>query len=280
MNDVVVLAIRRRQMQMRSMGKRVRQRRRIAPQVFPKAIERSYARFAFDFLSQAHRLVREVLLPQLPRLALQRNDTIRFDSPKQAKAIIDNLRRRSEGNDVTLEERIREFGRRTEQYQGSQLQKQIRTSLSVEVPIRDATIGKKLTDWTTENVSLIKSLPSETYDKIERIVLGGINDGRRWEDMAKAIEDRFDISEGRALLIARDQVGKFYGAVNKARQEELGVNSYVWRTSLDERVREEHAEREGEIFNWDDPPDDGHPGQPINCRCTAEPDLTALLDDL
>lgn len=280
MNDVVVLAIRRRQMQMRSMGRSVRQRRYVAAQVFPKAIERSYTRFAFDYLAIAQRLVRTELVPQLARLVMQRNDALRFDSPRAAKGIIDSLRRRSAGNDVLLEERIRDFGRRTSVYQGSQLQKQIRAALSVEVPLRDSKIGQKLTDWTTENVALIKSLPSETFDRIERIVLAGVNDGRRWEDMADEIEKRFDVARSRAQLIARDQVGKFYGAVNRARQTELGVTSYRWRTSLDERVRPDHVAREGKLFTWDDPPEDGNPGQPINCRCTAEPDLTALLEDL
>lgn len=279
-SDVVVLAIRRRQMQMRSMGKRVRVRRYVAAQVFPKAIERSYARFGFDLLAEAQRLVRTELVPQLARLALQRTDALRFDSPSQAKGIIDSLRRRAAGNDVQLNERIRDFGRRVSVYQGSQLQKQIRAALSVEVPLRDTTIGPKLTGWTTENVALIKSLPSETFDRIERIVLGGINDGRRWEDMADEIEKRFDVARGRAQLIARDQVGKFYGAVNRARQAELGVTSYRWRTSLDERVRPEHAAREGKLFSWAEPPEDGAPGQPINCRCTAEPDLGDLLDGL
>jgi uncharacterized protein with gpF-like domain len=40
----------------------------------------------------------------------------------------------------------------------------------------------------------------------------------------------------------------------------------------------------GEEFQWDDPPaeddTDGHPGDPINCRCWAEPNLAAVLDEL
>lgn len=279
MSNVVVLAIRRRQMQMRTMGRRVRQRP-LVKQIYPMAIERAYARFAFDFIAMGRALYREQLRPLLASLALQRTDSVRFDSPKQAQAIIAGMKRRAAGNEVQLEERIRAFGRRTSVYQGSQLQKQIRAQLSVEVPLRDAGIGQKLTDWTTENVALIKSLPSETFDRIERIVLSGINDGRRWEDMADEIEKRFDVARGRAQLIARDQVGKFYGAVNRARQSELGITQYRWRTSLDERVRPEHAAREGKLFSWADPPDDGAPGQPINCRCTAEPDLGPLLDDL
>jgi len=46
---------------------------------------------------------------------------------------------------------------------------------------------------------------------------------------------------------------------------------YVWRTVGDNRVRSSHAQREGEVFAWDNPPEGGHPGQDYNCRCRAEP---------
>lgn len=48
---------------------------------------------------------------------------------------------------------------------------------------------------------------------------------------------------------------------------------YVWRTRRDGKVRSSHAEREGQVFSWDDPPEGGHPGEDYGCRCTAEPYL-------
>ena len=39
----------------------------------------------------------------------------------------------------------------------------------------------------------------------------------------------------------------------------------------DGKVRGAHAEREGQVFTWIDPPDGGHPGEDYNCRCWAEP---------
>ena len=48
---------------------------------------------------------------------------------------------------------------------------------------------------------------------------------------------------------------------------------YIWRTRRDGKVRSSHAEREGQIFSWDDPPQGGHPGEDYGCRCTAEPYL-------
>ena len=46
--------------------------------------------------------------------------------------------------------------------------------------------------------------------------------------------------------------------------------SYIWRTQGDGKVRPSHAERDGQTFSWDDPPEGGHPGEAQNCRCTAE----------
>lgn len=38
----------------------------------------------------------------------------------------------------------------------------------------------------------------------------------------------------------------------------------------DGKVRSSHADRDGKTFSWDDPPEGGHPGEALNCRCTAE----------
>ncbi|WNK00085.1 phage minor head protein [Thalassospiraceae bacterium LMO-JJ14] len=45
---------------------------------------------------------------------------------------------------------------------------------------------------------------------------------------------------------------------------------YIWRTRGDSKVRSAHAERDGKVFDWDNPPEGGHPGEAPNCRCLAE----------
>lgn len=44
---------------------------------------------------------------------------------------------------------------------------------------------------------------------------------------------------------------------------------YIWITQGDDLVRAEHAERDGGIFDMDNPPDGGNPGEAYNCRCMA-----------
>ncbi|QJE73761.1 minor capsid protein [Aerophototrophica crusticola] len=60
-------------------------------------------------------------------------------------------------------------------------------------------------------------------------------------------------------------------AINAALAAKGKGGSYVWRTMRDERVRPSHAERDGKVFRWSDPPQGGHPGEASNCRCWAEP---------
>lgn len=61
-----------------------------------------------------------------------------------------------------------------------------------------------------------------------------------------------------------------------------GANQFIWRTQLDDRVRDHHAALEGTIQSFDDPPlgggtlatDYGLPQSGFNCRCSAEIILT------
>jgi len=125
----------------------------------------------------------------------------------------------------------------------------------------------------SENVKLIQNVQAKYLQQIQQVVAEGIAEGTRPETMAKLITERTGIASRRATLIARDQTEKAQSAITQARQRAAGVTSYIWRTSRDDRVRPEHHDREGVTFRWDTPPEDGPPGVPINCRCTAEPVL-------
>lgn len=71
-----------------------------------------------------------------------------------------------------------------------------------------------------------------------------------------------DAGQQRALTV-------LLGYLNQAQQMAMGINFYVWSTQHDARVRADHAERDDEIFRWDNPPDGGHPTQDFGCRCHA-----------
>ena len=53
---------------------------------------------------------------------------------------------------------------------------------------------------------------------------------------------------------------------------------YVWQTKDDGNVRPAHADRNGGIFDAENPPQGGNPGDDYNCRCQAIP-LNVTSDD-
>lgn len=125
---------------------------------------------------------------------------------------------------------------------------------------------------TRENVNLIKSIPAEYFSKIETIVFTNTTQGSTAGSMIKQIQKLNKSTVKRAKLIARDQSSKLNSALNQQRQQNLGIEEYVWRTSGDERVRADHKSKNGKTFRWDNPPKDtGHPGADIQCRCVAQP---------
>ncbi len=54
-------------------------------------------------------------------------------------------------------------------------------------------------------------------------------------------------------------------------RDALQLETYIWRSQDDARVRAAHAEHDDRVFAWANPPAGGHPGAAWNCRCTAEP---------
>lgn len=89
--------------------------------------------------------------------------------------------------------------------------------------------------------------------------------------LEQKLVERLGVSQSRAELIARDQTGKYFGALTEARHRAAGATSYIWRTAGDSRVRSEHAARDGKQYSYDNPPPDGHPGTAIRCRCGQSP---------
>ncbi len=139
-----------------------------------------------------------------------------------------------------------------------------------------------LNEWQADNLDLIKSLSADTLQSLQLTIeqSGDID----WGALQPLLEERLEVSSSRAELIARDQTLKLNANVTEWRQTEAGVERYIWTTSNDERVREGHAELDGEEFSWDDPPDTGdgetnHPGEDYQCRCIAFPVIPELDDE-
>jgi SPP1 gp7 family putative phage head morphogenesis protein len=143
--------------------------------------------------------------------------------------------------------------------------------IDVNRVLSDKKLKRLLDRKIDDNIRLIQSIPKEHFARVRAAIL----QGRRKKDTEFSIKRDLQkiagITKNRAKLIARDQVSKLNGELNKLRQTDIGVTHYRWRTARDARVRPTHKANEGRVFAWSDPPPTGHPGEDVNCRCDANP---------
>jgi SPP1 gp7 family putative phage head morphogenesis protein len=271
----------------KSTGRRTPRRMRLPRQLPPNLVRVEYFRAIQEaLLEPMWESVTRILLPELPgfaeRAAVERGDARTDATGKDVRSTIAKLAARVAENASPrkLEQLAQRFGRRTSEFQKEQLLRQIRAATAVDPLLSEAGITPRIEAFTHQNVALIQTVPQRFFSEIEQKVMNGVRAGARAGEISEDIQERYGVAESNAKRIANDQVGKFFGELNRVRQTQIGIDGYFWRGMLDNREREEHEDREGERFAWDDPPEGGHPGEDINCRCWADPDLAEILGEL
>ncbi len=264
-----------------------RHRKPIPRQLQPNAIRLAYSSALRPLLEKMKQLVDESVVPQLPEfvaIASQVHDAavgpLNYAEKFSTMLVWTSRELFARFTNEQLRALALQFGQRTSDHQKRQLAAQFIAALGFDPLQSEPWLRPVLKAFAHTNAVLIKSVPERYFAEIEARTLDALRTGERAEDIAKSYQDRYGIAESRARLIARDQIGKLNGQLNVARQRRAGVQKWTWRTSEDERVRPEHEELDGRMFGINDPPGEGYPGEPINCRCTSEPDIQSEIDEL
>ena len=146
---------------------------------------------------------------------------------------------------------------------------------TMSAPMRDT-----LTAAINENVSLIRSIPSQHFVQIEGDVMRSVAAGRDLGYLSDRLRHQFGVTKRRAALISRDQNNKATATVQRVRHVELGLTEAIWlHSNAGKEPRPTHlrAGRDKVRFDiregWFDPAERRHiqPGELINCRCTSRP---------
>ena len=159
---------------------------------------------------------------------------------------------------------------------------ELRRVFGISIVTADPAVGALVGGWRAGNVDKITTLAGKELTEITKILESAGSIGLRVEQLRDQIRDRFGVSKSRAALLARDQTLTLNGQIARQRQQNLGVEEYIWTTSGDGRVRDAHADLDGTKHRWDTPPimsDDGrtgHPTEDYQCRCSAFPVLSEL----
>ena len=250
-------------------------------------LEHHYAASIILLLKPFHKLVESVLFPVLPKII--KSDSIRADDDAD---LIDNAIKeiRKRYSKIVNEKKIKntsvDTAKRVNRQNKDYHDQTMQSILGINPIQTEPWLKPAVNKFVNENASLIKTIPTESLSDIEQMVYRDSSRALSTPELKEKIKEQFEVSEGRARVIARDQVAKFNSSLTEERQVNAGITTYTWKTSDDSRVRSDHSHLDGKVFNWKEPPvtvttgkragERNHPGQDILCRCQAIP----VLDDL
>lgn len=276
----------------RKYRRRPRRLKRVRPRQLPKTYEaRYYASIKREVVDPLAAIVQRRLVERLPELVeaedAERTDGVRLDNVStEVRAILERIFEDVRVEWGRVEEQrigevpVEENGQQVFTWGERETVRQFKTVLNIPIRKYLPDGGELLDEWNKANVELIESIPERYLDDVEKVVLESFEKGSRPDVIARRLEERYRVSQSRAKLIATDQVQKLNGQLQQHRQTGVGMTHYIWGDSRDERVRQLHRDRRGLRFAWDSPPEDGHPGQPVRCRCQALPDFDGWLEGL
>jgi SPP1 gp7 family putative phage head morphogenesis protein len=129
-----------------------------------------------------------------------------------------------------------------------------------------------------EQVSLIKSIPSQYFTQIEGVVMRSVQTGRDLGQLTKDLQEQFGVTRRRAATIARSQNNIATSSMTRARQDALGITEGTWvHSGAGKHPRPTHVAMSGKRFNLKKGMYDSAvkrwilPAQEPGCRCIWRP---------
>lgn len=278
---------------MRLAPRRARPPKRLPSTVAPRHLDRSYLRELLSLMRPAWTLVEEHLIPQLDAILREAkpqfigDSLVTDDFVDRVGFTIDGIRAdfARQSTPEEFAQIVRRAGWRTVDVNRLRTARQLQVLTGLDLVKGDPGLGPIMRAFVRENVSLIGSIQSRYFTEVETLVLRNARAGMRADSLARALRERFDITESKAAGLARDQTNKFNGALTEARHTALGITGYVWRTGQDDFVRPDHEALDGTLHRYAKPPivdrrtgRRANPGGDFNCRCTGEPHIPGFND--
>lgn len=195
-------------------------------------------------------------------------------------------------NSISTETMATEWVEAVDSLAKTRLEERLRSALGVQTVniLDDDKIRESAVMATMGTAGLIRELPREYIQRVTDATIRNYQglpfpDGRT---LAQELAEIEGITKERARFIARQQTSVINAAVNQTRQQAVGIEEYFWSSSRDLRTvgnpnglyrdgskghgdhwARDYRNNNGKAYRWDEPFDDGLPGQAFNCRCTA-----------
>lgn len=164
------------------------------------------------------------------------------------------------------------------------LQKQyVRTVTGIETvgvkAVVEPTQRVQLDEMLTNNLDLsIKDFAAHQIPELRAMVEKNLFEGGRTDRLSDIIRARFGVSQRKAEFLAGQETRMLTAKYAQIKAGEIGAREYIWHTSRDRRVRDDHAALDGKRFSYSSPPITNrvtgarnNPGEDFECRCRAWP---------
>lgn len=172
---------------------------------------------------------------------------------------------------------IPNFGRAINAHGLREWRRLVRAAYGLDALKGEPELRPLLAAWERQNLDLVTRMNADAIGRLRGVLVQSVVEGRSLRETAALVRGGFDPSERRAENVARDQVGTLTGRLSQFRQETAGIQEFIWRTVGGNQSRPEHRARNGNKYRWDAPPNGERPGQPIRCRCSAQPVFPTTL---
>lgn len=159
-----------------------------------------------------------------------------------------------------------------------QIKKNVK-KINVITPELDETQLREIAkSYTTNMQYYIKKWAEKDITEFRKKVQQAVLEGYREDKVQKILQQEYKIGAAKAKFLAQNETSIMLAQYRKVTYQRMGFNKFKWVTIMDGKERELHAELNGKIFSFDNPPviderlgQRGLPGETYNCRCGIIP---------
>lgn len=262
---------------------------------YPKTEEVKYRNELLKFVKVIEQGINTYIMPVVKSMDTHLDDIRHDDFVDDLEQALENVRNFIKPYEILLVNKLISIARSLGNYTTKQVFNSLKNKVGVDlnnlaVDIFSTRVSPSLEErykvFALENAILIKSIEEQLLNSVAVIVMESYKSGISTKDITDQIYSRFDVSENRAKLIARDQMGKLHSKIVQDEAVSLNINYYVFSDSDDERTRASHHAMHNKICKFDDPTVyknslqdkewkkrssisavELHPGIDYNCRC-------------
>lgn len=178
--------------------------------------------------------------------------------------------------DATISRVVTGTGERARAASERQWAEQVSRELGRDVALDQGPGRERLQAWIATNTARIQGLRNATLEQVRADLETAVLSQVRPEELAAhwervGLPTRNGTLRGRAIVIARDQLGTLAMQLAREQHAALGIERYRWdaRPEVTRKHRKVHRGRHGAEYRWDAPPPGGHAGESVCCYCRA-----------